>query len=243
MEATLPVLYTLPYNISFEDQHTLTQYIYNNAEWLNASSDVSSQGQGYDNCFGRIQVRRPTEASLREHNFDASLPLHELVWKYRLVKGLEWEWIDTPITQIVKNLIDRIGHLYSSVTRIIVLGQRVGVPIPLHTDKVPNTLYTNSVYCNYPDIPVSVDHTTNNHHIALKWALTEIEGNNGLPTIQINNNTFHYDVGTNLFAINEVDVLHGADAVAHKRGVIFIDGFLNWEALEKETKLPVILRS
>jgi hypothetical protein len=42
-----------------------------------------------------------------------------------------------------------------------------------------------------------------------------------------------------LFAINEVDIMHGANAVSHRRGVVFLDGLLDYQALSKEQWLPV----
>jgi hypothetical protein len=121
---------------------------------------------------------------------------------------------------------------------VLILVQKPGSAIPMHTDKVVKNQYVDAKFAPGPaeDLLLNENnvHWESNRYLTLKWPLTEIPGNNGAPKININGSEYHYNVGNKLFAINEVDITHGADAVTHRRGVVFLDGLLDYSALKKE---------
>lgn len=239
-----PILFGLPYPITLEDQQEIIDYAYSNAKsW-------SGQVQVWDNeinqheqtdYFGRVQITRLTDASRKKlgdgYNSDW------INWASRLDPDLTWEWIDTPITPIVKKYVDQIQHLYKRFHRVLILVQKPGSKIPLHTDKVVKNVYNNIEFAPGPatDLTISNNnlHWEENRYLTLKWPLTELANNNGDPVVEIDNVLYSYNAGSNLFAINEVDIMHGANAVDHRRGVIFLDGILDYEKLKQEQWLDV----
>jgi len=137
--------------------------------------------------------------------------------------------------------------LYVKFNRVLILVQKPGSAIPLHTDKVVKNNYGKEHFAPGPASELHMAdnnvHWDYNRYLTLKWPLTDTPGNNGTPTISIDGNEFHYNSGNNLFAINEVDIMHGAGAVSHRRGVIFLDGQLDYKALCKEEWLPMELKN
>lgn len=234
-----PVLFILPYEISHEDQCRILDYAYEHAgSWSGQVQVWNRQLNQHEptDYFGRVQITRLTEASRQRLGDDYHSDWSN--WAGRLDPDLEWEWIDTPITNLVKNYVDQIQHLYQRFHRVLILVQKTGSMIPLHTDRVVKNRYQDQVFQPGPAaelaIPENDLHWQQNRYLALKWPLTEKSGNNGEPLIEIAGSVYRYDVGRRCFAINEVDVKHGANAVTHRRGVIFLDGILNYERLQQE---------
>lgn len=234
-----PILFTLPYEISHKDQLAILDYAYEHAGSWSGQVQVwnheLNQHEPTD-YFGRVQITRLTESSRQrlgtQYHTDWSN------WAGRLDRDLEWEWIDTPITDLVQSYVDQIRHLYRRFHRVLILVQKTGSAIPLHTDQVVKNVYQDRVFEPGPaaDLPLHINdlHWQHNRYLALKWPLTEIANNNGEPLIEIAGTVYRYDVGRRCFAINEVDVRHGARAVTHRRGVIFLDGILDYERLQQE---------
>jgi hypothetical protein len=237
-----PILFTLPYAISAEDQQAIIDYAYTHANsWSGQVQVWDDDRDQYDQTdyFGRVQITRLTQDSIDRIAHDGNLNSNWINWAARLDPTLDWEWIDTPITPVLKKYVDQIRHLYVRFNRVLILVQKPGSAIPMHTDKVVKNRYVDEKFAPGPaeDLFLKENnlHWESNRYLTLKWPLTEIPGDNGAPKININGHEYRYDVGNELFAINEVDITHGADAVAHRRGVIFLDGLLDYEALKKET--------
>jgi len=226
---TEDLLYRLPYTISAEDQQTLIDYAYTNADWDRRAPSLFKVVETDPFCFGRVQMRRPTVESLTlipNHN---TMTEHQIAFRYRLHPEVEWEWVDNPMTPVVQKLVAPIEHLYQKITRIILLVQATNAGIAAHTDTFTNP---------YASRDILALQQTANHNMVLKWPLTETPGDNGRPYLYINEKPYEYDVQNNLFVINEIDIMHGAFQSGVRRGVIFLDGILNYENLLKETRLP-----
>lgn len=242
-----PVLFTLPYQITPEDQQIILDYAYNyTGSWsgqVQVWNNKINQHEQTD-YFGRVQITRLTEDSRRRLGTDYHSDW--VNWAGRLDADLEWEWIDTPVTDLVRRYVQQVQHLYQRFHRVLILVQKPGSKIPLHTDRVVKNVYTDGVFepgpAQHLPMPVSDMHWQYNKYLALKWPLTEIPGNNGRPLVEIQETCYEYDVGSNCFAINEVDIKHGAEAVDHRRGVIFLDGLLDYERVKKECWNPVKLK-
>ena len=241
-----PILFNLPYTINYQDQIKILNYAYKHANsWSGQVQVWDDKKDTYDQTdyFGRIQITRLTDSSIKKVTADTLINPNWLNWVCRLDPNLEWEWIDTPITSIVKNYVDSIQHLYKKFNRVLILVQKQGSDIPLHTDKVVKNSYTDEFFAPGPAKDINIDvnnnHYLQNRYLTLKFPLTEIEGNNGKPLIEIDQIKYFYNASNKLFAINEVDIKHGANAVGHRRGVIFLDGLLDYDALLQESWLDV----
>ena len=243
-----PILFKLPYSIGFEEQKAILDYAYANSNsWSGQVQVWDDDRDTYEQTdyFGRVQITRLTEDSIKKLSNIDGYNSNWLNWAGRLHPDLDWEWIDTPITPILKNLVSSIQHLYKKFNRVLILVQKPGSAIPLHTDKAVKNNYGNESFAPGPAQDLNFFenniHWEFNKYLTLKFPLTELANNNGKPKIKIQDSEFYYDVQNNLFAINEVDILHGADAVDHRRGVIFLDGILNYEAVKNESWLDVRL--
>lgn len=236
-----PILFGLPYIIRYEDQRAIIEYAYQHASsWSGQVQVWDNDNATYDQTdyFGRVQITKLTDESYHRVSNSSGLTYDWMNWACRLDSDLEWEWIDTPITPILKKYIDQIKHLYIKFNRVLILVQKTGSAIPLHNDKVVKNSYHNEKFVPGPavDLPLAVSnhHWQYNKYLTLKFPITELPGNNGKPIVSIDGEIKHYDAGANLFAINEVDIMHGAQAVNHRRGVIFLDGLLDYQAVKKE---------
>jgi hypothetical protein len=235
-----PILFTLPYEISPADQVSILDYAYAHAgSWSGQVQVWNNQLNQHEQTdyFGRVQITRLTEASRQRLGEDYHSDWSN--WAGRLDSNLEWEWIDTPITDLVRGYVQQVQHLYQRFHRVLILVQRVGSNIPLHTDRVVKNIYPDGVFQPGPAENLPIDtadtHWQNNRYLALKWPLTELANNNGEPLVEIDSTVYRYDVDRHCFAINEVDIKHGANAVGHRRGVIFLDGILDYERLQQES--------
>lgn len=244
-----PILFKLPYTVPYQDQKAILEYAYENANsWSGQVQVWDNDRDTYDQTdyFGRVQITRLTDQSIKKLSTQSGYNSNWLNWAGRMHPDLEWEWIDTPITSLVKSLVDQISHLYLKFNRVLILVQKPGSEIPFHTDKAVRNSYSEEKFIPGPTANLNFTdndiHWNYNRYLALKFPLTEIPGNNGKPKIKIDNNEFNYDVENNLFAINEVNIMHGADAVEHRRGVIFLDGILDYEALQNEQWMDVDLK-
>lgn len=246
-----PIFFKLPYTIDFDDQKSIIDYAYANANsWSGQVQIWNDQDGTYDQTdyFGRVQITKLTDQSRKKISSCTNYNSDWINWAARLDPDLDWEWIDTPITAIVKKYIDKISHLYKKFNRVLLLVQKQGSEIPLHTDKVSKHHYSANEYF-IPGPISSLNLNTKNQHwnlnkyLTLKFPLTEILLDNGSPIIEIDSKIYRYDVKNHLFAINEVDIKHGARSVDHRRGVIFLDGLLDYDALKKEIWTEVNLQN
>jgi hypothetical protein len=157
---------------------------------------------------------------------------------------LQWSWIETDITNLVKKEIEKVSPLYHFVNRVMVLLQNPGTTVPMHKDRIAGSMYGNEVFKpEDPDIKI----TPNTYHqeqgnLCIKIPLTAIPGQVGEPCVEIDGQEYRYNVGRRFFLLNEVDMLHGAKPVNFYRGVIFIDGKLNLKAVQKLALEPIPLQ-
>lgn len=244
-----PLLFGLPFSVEYQDQIKILEYAYSNSNsWSGQVQVWDDDKKTYDpggTYFGRIQVRKLSQQSIDTISHTQGLNVNWLNWAARLDPKSEWEWVDTPITTIVKKYTDQISHLYKKFNRVLILVQNIGEEIPLHTDKVSKNSYNNEIFSPGPvrDLHLSVnDFHQKNRYLALKWSISEKENDKGMPIIRHKENTYQYDPKDNLFAINEVDMEHGAKKVFHKRGVIFLDGVLNYDNILKEKWIDLELK-
>lgn len=236
-----PILFGLPFPIDFSDQVKILDYVYSHTnDWSGQVQVWSNKKNTYDpgeKYFGRIHITKLTDESIKKISHVEGLNSNWINWAARLDSNLEWEWIDTPITPIIKKYVNRISHLYVKFNRVLILIQKIGEEIPLHTDKVSKNTYMNELFAPGPVKELKItenDYHIKNRYLALKWTISEKENDKGNPVIKYNNILYRYDPKHNLFAINEVDIEHGAKKTSHMRGVIFLDGILNYDNILKE---------
>jgi hypothetical protein len=237
-----PILFGLPYEINYQDQKTILDYAYANSNsWSGQVQVWEDDNNRYDQTdyFGRVQITRLTQDSIDLVAKDKGFNSNWLNWACRLHPNLEWEWIDTPITDLIKSYVKQIEHLYIKFNRVLILVQKPGSEIPLHTDKAVRNCYNSENFVPGPATDIIFQdnnyHWDYNKYLTLKFPLTDKTLDNGKPIVKVDNVEYQYTSNNKLFAINEVDILHGAKAVDHRRGVIFLDGLLNYEALKKES--------
>ena len=245
-----PTLFGLPYEISYQDQKTILDYAYANSNsWSGQVQVWEDDNNQYDQTdyFGRVQITRLTQESVDKVAKDKGFNSNWLNWACRLHPELEWEWVDTPITDILKSYVKQIEHLYIKFNRVLILVQKPMSQIPFHTDKAVRNFYGEEQFTPGPATDILFQdnnyHWEFNRYLTLKFPLTSIPLDNGKPMIKIDDVEYQYNVNNKLFAINEVDILHGAKAVEHQRGVVFLDGLLNYEALKKETWFDIGLQN
>lgn len=138
-----------------------------------------------------------------------------------------WQWdegiLTAPILQTVQRIVEPLLPLYKLFTRAVILLQCEGLTLPLHAD----------YFTQWKD-----QHDANKH-LAIKFPLTEQPGDNGCPVIELDGEVMKYSVGNNAFALNEVDLNHGSMPVNHTRGVLFLDGIINIDALMSLSRSPI----
>lgn len=175
----------------------------------------------------------------------------------RFNEFLNRQWLDNPITQeFYDNIFLKIKHLFKFVSRIIILRLEPGYPIPFHKETSYLGNYTNleshlgRYISNKSLITPENEHLLNDrfayrvdreHHAkqkgyGLRLPLTTVAGNNGNTLLKIGDELLKYDTKDMLFALNEVDIFHGAAATEFQRGVIYIDGILDMNAVAAEPK-------
>ena len=144
---------------------------------------------------------------------------------------LTWEWKNTPSAQLVKQLLSPLEDVIK-FTRVFALIRKPGEAAPTHTDIAYKHSYDIGYATKANLTGNSIEHHTNNY-AAIRIPLTELSGNNGMPYLYMNNKPYYYDAGNNFFVLDEVRNAHGADPVDFHRGVIFVDGFVDFEKLEE----------
>lgn len=154
---------------------------------------------------------------------------------------LNWVWDESrnsaDATSIVKKVIERLSPYILKLGRVQILLQRPALGVPLHSDLMPGSSYDGVVYKPISSIEVGkVDLHARNKNFAIKVPLTEREGDNGYPTIEVEGQTLVYDVGSNAFVIDEHLVRHGSLPCGHWRGVLVIDAELNLERILSDAR-------
>lgn len=171
---------------------------------------------------------------------------------YRLDPRAAWYWEDNGVALLVKPMIAEVGHLFTKVTRIKVFIQKPDMEIASHRDLMPGNNYRsiggkykptvgvfNGTFVGHPNLHVEPNtRHRDQKYLNLKIPLSADPGNPGKPFIIDKDGQKEYLVSDDCFYfLNEYEIFHGCDAVNFYRGVIFVDGMLNMEALEAEPKL------
>jgi hypothetical protein len=170
---------------------------------------------------------------------------------YRLDPQTEWYWEDNEVVPVVRPLIESVEHLYTKLTRVRVFIQLPFSNIITHRDLVSGNDYKfianayspePGTYCGtflgHPELTVEPNtRHRDQKYLNLKIPLTTKVGDSGKAFI-IGEGSKQYLVANDRFYfLNEYEIFHGCDPVEYHRGIIFVDGILNMEALELEPKL------
>ncbi len=154
---------------------------------------------------------------------------------------LDWVWDEAKnsreATAVVKGIVERLSPYIRKLGRIQVLLQRPALGVPFHTDLMPGSSYDGVVY--KPIASLDIEKTElheKNGHFAIKVPLTERDGDNGYPTVEIDGEAYVYDVGTNAFVIDEHRIKHGSLPCGHWRGVLVIDAELDVDRIMRDAK-------
>ena len=170
---------------------------------------------------------------------------------YRLDPRAEWVWEDNEAAETLRPYIEDIGHLFTKMTRIKAFIQIADMEIAAHRDLVPGNEYRNFQSPRNPQLGTMsgifeghkrLRWQPNTRHadqkyLNLKVPLTTHPSEGGKPYIWDNDGKKYLRSEDHLYFLNEYEMFHGCDAVPYYRGVIFIDGILNMEAVEAEPKL------
>lgn len=175
----------------------------------------------------------------------------------RFNEFLNREWTDLEITQeFYDKIFLKIKHLFKFVSRIIILRLEPGYPIPFHketsylgnytdldsrlsryiSNKALITPETEPLLNDRFSYRVDREHHKTQRGYGLRLPLTTVQGDNGNTLLKIGEDIVKYDTKDMLFALNEVDIFHGAAKTEFQRGVIYIDGILDMNAVDAESK-------
>lgn len=200
-------------------------------------------------------LRTIDRSSLPEavRDFDNS----KLEFFYRQRPEIRWEWIDNEATAMVRELVKPVERLFTKLTRVKIFLQVPGLRTPMHKDLVAGNFYKVKGPYTYLRGHTFVKHLgdealnkldpapdTAMHrkqgYFALKIPLTEIAGDYGKQVI-ITKKPYFYFHGGNYYFLNEA-CWHGAEASPFYRGVIFVDGLMDMEAVRAIDPLHLSLK-
>ena len=171
---------------------------------------------------------------------------------YRLYPQADWHWETNNITPLIMPLAMQVEHLFEKMTRIKVFIQKPGESIAAHRDLVPGNRYEHigsafearlgaysGVYWGSRNLRMGENtRHRDQKYLNLKIPVSERLDDSGKSFIIATNGVKRYLLADdNFYLLNEYEMFHGCDFVDFYRGVIFIDGLLDMEALEAETKL------
>lgn len=159
----------------------------------------------------------------------------------RLNQEFPWEYFATPLTDLVKKLMAPVLSFYTP-TRIKIFVQKPGKRLREHCDKLE---YKNNVlFRDFLKTEQFHDYFTEPAHqkqncLALKIPISEIAGNNGNSYVFHEGAKYAIQPENHYYLFNESRLRHGADPCPHYRGVIFMDGCIDVEELEKMALAPL----
>ena len=187
------------------------------------------------------------------------IPPENLGWYYyysRLDSSLGWKWLDTEITSVVQDVLAPLHHVYTNLTRVSVLIQRLNTQVPAHRDLVLGNEYKDmlSPYLTFSGkqtltyegeswlknfaTPKNISHSSQKF-LNLKIPISLSATSPGKPFIIYEGKKFYYNSRNRLFFLNEVEIEHGADPVDFYRGVVFVDGIFAQQHFTDQTRFPV----
>jgi hypothetical protein len=181
---------------------------------------------------------------------------------------IEWEWEVDEVSELTQELIRPIKHFYKHITRVKILMQIPGFEIPAHRDITPGNTYdnmqnefighigaTNQIVYRGPKwlhdvfpiiesnlhaqqgyyalkIPIDLDNTDRRSYVI---DVVDFDPKQGYKDKKI-----YYDFGGQPYWLNEYECLHGVDAGSEWRGVLFMDGILDMDAIHKTGLRPLM---
>ncbi len=171
---------------------------------------------------------------------------------YRLYEDAEWYWEENEVAELVKPLATEVEHLFTKMTRIKAFVQKPGEPISAHRDLTPGHQYRlianpfqaslggySGIFQGHRNLrmPLNTRHS-DQKYLNLKIPLSADPASGGKPYIVAKDGVKRYlKSEDHFYFLNEYEMFHGCDAVDFYRGVVFIDGILDMDALEAEPKL------
>jgi hypothetical protein len=179
---------------------------------------------------------------------------------------IQWQWETDDLSVLARDTLEpAIMHFFKELTRVKILLQRPGVNLPAHRDITPGQTYDNMRYADrgilgdqqmvyrgpkwLNDIIPAIESTlhADQAYYALKVPL---DIDNTVPRSYLldmvdfvdddySSNKIYYDHGGQPYWLNEYSCLHGVDAGDEWRGVFFIDGILNMQAIKQSGLVPI----
>jgi hypothetical protein len=224
--------FTLPFTITFEEQLQLI----NSAKNIDPVNFKIEMEDGSTLSRNKANTKVITESyrKITNDSTEYGLPAtakHKDFCLNRFNTNIKWEWKNNESARLVKKLLAPLEDVIQ-LTRVFALIRKPGEPALTHTDVAYNHSYPYGWESKPHLHGDSVEHHKNNY-AAIRIPLTEQDGNNGLPYLYLNDQPYYYDAGKNFFVLDEIRNPHGADPVDFYRGVVFVDGFVNFEKLEK----------
>jgi hypothetical protein len=183
-------------------------------------------------------------------------------WGYyaRLDPDARWIWTESEASPLVRRLLEPVLPLYRRLTKVNVVLQIPGEALPRHRDLVyGNTYWLASPHhwksgphrLTYEGEPwvqnVAPIHSASHEegrYLCLKIPLSERPDDAGSPYADVEGQRHYYTSRNRFFFLNEAEMLHGAEPVTFWRGVVFVNGILDADAIRRVPKRPVeILRT
>lgn len=226
--------FKLPFKISTDDQKKVVDFV--RSEGKKAGFHLAEGG--YVEPWYFYSLRTITNKPEIRAKYQDKVSVTDFSFRYD--EDCQWDWVQCPITELVKSYVDKLLPFYQNrkVTRVQVALQRPQMDLPLHRDRVMGEVYADTGTDPYNPFAGRIEAKINNSQkmnrgLTVKIPITEISYDNGLPILEIDNIKNVYDVKDSIFAINEIDIRHGSMPVSHYRGVISIDGLLDFSELSK----------
>ncbi len=169
---------------------------------------------------------------------------------YRMDPRAEWFWEDNETAKMLKPTISQVQHLFTKMTRVKVFVQKPDMEIAAHRDLIAGNKYRfikgptkpspgaySGVYQGHPSLIVE-DNTrhSDQKYLALKIPVSADPVSGGRAYVIGDGKKKYLRAADYLYFLNEYE-FHGCDPVDFHRGVVFVDGILNMEALGKERKI------
>ncbi|GJM11434.1 MAG: hypothetical protein DHS20C11_37100 [Lysobacteraceae bacterium] len=189
----------------------------------------------------------PESIPPRIRSWLAEHPEKRTSWTYlsRLDPSLAWRWVESPASDAIRSVLQRMPPVFKKITRVKVFLQIPGQAIAPHRDLVVGNTYEQMRDEQSADLGAQtmmyigrrwirrlrseIANTVHHEHgyLSLKIPLSEKPPDSGLPYIQPAHRRLYFNTKNRLYFINEYQGLHGAEAVNFWRGVVFVDGFLD----------------
>jgi hypothetical protein len=221
--------FLLPFSITFEQQQQLVESAKAGNHY------ITGQPVSYYNGEEFVDTPLTKRKTLLIESHRSHTPNGKSEYDNRLNLEVNWQWRDTPAAQLVKQLLEPLSDVIQP-TRVITILVSPGSFLPCHVDSATDHTYKHVK--NYLPEGDRTEHHSN-QYAAIKIPVTERDGDNGLPYIEVRNKMCYYDVGKSYFVIDEMHHPHGADPVDFYRGVLFIDGIVDFDKLRTlKSKYP-----